>query len=864
MDLTQSKLSRAEWNSIEIPVSEDEQFILKMINEGSSDVNIRTNRHSSIIQFMKLEKNAANEACLYEKYFQQIIQNMVELPGIKGIFEIPSTPKKDTKILKRADSIRIDNMDITTSRSKIFEYTLLDFCEHLVMKCIPTSSSTAKSSSSKTKKPVTVNQNPIPNTKSLVYYLYSLIQFQNNSIEHINPFVQSFVTTVIEYSKTKVSITDVVHNANQIIEQNPYILKYEDICLYPHQKELFSIFNRSRTPKLVLYMAPTGTGKTMSPIGLSNKYRIIFVCVARHVGLALAKSAISVEKKIAFAFGCETASDIRLHYFAATDYTINKRSGGIGKVDNSVGDKVEIMICDVKSYLIAMQYMLAFNPENRIVTYWDEPTITMDYETHDLHEQIHRNWTENKISKLVLSCATLPKEHEMASTIMDFQSRFEGAEVHTIQSYDCKKSISLLGKDGKPALPHLLFSQYDKLLECAAHCNENKSLLRYFDLNEIIRFIEYVNQTEDVIDEIYKMEYYFDDNISKVTMNGLKIYYLDLLQKIKEEKWSSLYTILSKPAVESNAHLRSIRSEEIPRPSTIFRQNSVSTETSHISKQTTTIANPHTGILLTTSDAHTLTDGPTIYLAEDIQKVGAFLIQQTKIPERVFNGLMERISHNNIVQKKLTVLEKTVEDKLGKDIDKSKKMERENFSGEVRTLMKEVEQLRSQIHVVSMEKVYMPNSPQHQNLWLPASMEHKKNAFVPDIDEGAIKEIMMLDIDTNKKLLLILGIGMFDSNTPTQYMEIMKRLAIHQKLFIIVASSDYIYGTNYQFCHGFIGKDLQNMTQQKIIQSMGRIGRNKIQQEYTVRFRDDTIMASLFLPPKHNMEADIMSRLFSS
>ena len=27
-----------------------------------------------------------------------------------------------------------------------------------------------------------------------------------------------------------------------------------------------------------------------------------------------------------------------------------------------------------------------------------------------------------------------------------------------------------------------------------------------------------------------------------------------------------------------------------------------------------------------------------------------------------------------------------------------------------------------------------------------------------------------------------------------------------------------------------------NMTQQKIIQAMGRIGRNKIQQEYTIRF----------------------------
>ena len=90
---------------------------------------------------------------------------------------------------------------------------------------------------------------------------------------------------------------------------------------------------------------------------------IIFVCVARHIGLALAKSAISVEKKVAFAFGCNTADDIRLHYFSAIDYTRDRRSGGIGKVDNSVGDNVEIMICDVQSYLTAMHYMMAFHIE---------------------------------------------------------------------------------------------------------------------------------------------------------------------------------------------------------------------------------------------------------------------------------------------------------------------------------------------------------------------------------------------------------------------------------------------------------------------------------------------------------------------
>jgi hypothetical protein len=412
--------------------------------------------------------------------------------------------------------------------------------------------------------------------------------------------------------------------------------------------------------------------------------------VARQVGLALAKSAISVEKKIAFAFGCETASDIRLHYFAATDYTINRRSGGIGKVDNSIGDKVEIMICDVKSYLVAMQYMLAFNPESRIVTYWDEPTITMDYETHELHEQIHRNWTENRISKLVLSCATLPKENEMAATTMDFRARFDDADVFTIQSFDCKKSISLLGKDGKPALPHLLFSQYDKLQDCAIHCTENKSLLRYLDLKEIIRFIEYANRTEGVIKELYKMENYFDDNICKVTMNGLKVYYLELLSQINPEMWPAMYEALStalpsKIQGPQSSHLRSIRSEENVRTGgqTIFRQSSVAQ--AQASAQGPSV-NQHAGILLTTSDAHTLTDGPTIYLAEDIQKVGAFLIHQTKIPERIFTTMLEKIERNNVYQKKLDAMEKLLEDKLGKDMDKSKKMERENFSSEVKTL----------------------------------------------------------------------------------------------------------------------------------------------------------------------------------
>lgn len=181
--------------------------------------------------------------------------------------------------------------------------------------------------------------------------------------------------------------------------------------------------------------------------------------------------------------------------------------------------------------------------------------------------------------------------------------------------------------------------------------------------------------------------------------------------------------------------------------------------------------------------------------------------------------------------------------------------------------------LCGEISMVNLDSMYIPNTKAHQTLWVRnQSNSFVSNAFVPTIEEAVVREIMAIDVDDQYKLLLLMGIGLFDdkpsttSSTATnpRYLEIMKRLAYEQKLFIIIASSDYIYGTNYQFCHGFIGKDLTQMTQQKTIQAMGRIGRNNIQQEYTVRFRDDAILTQLFQRAERNIEAEIMSTLFSS
>jgi hypothetical protein len=745
------------------------------------------------------------------------------------------------------------------------------------------------------------------------------------AIQGINRFLLNFIDALLASADTTSpkSICSVVHNTHAYIEKNKALMEYDDDSLYSHQRDLFRLFSsrQNSEPKCVLYMAPTGTGKTLSPIGLSQQYRVIFVCAARHVGLALAKSAISVGKRVAFAFGCETASDIRLHYFAAADYTINKRSGGIHKVDNSNGSRVEIMICDVASYLVAMYYMKIFNSVENMVMYWDEPTIGMDREPEEedpLHHLIHRVWAMNQIPNIVLSCATLPKPDEIGGALQDFRSKFaemEGEirtpEIHVIDSHDCKKTISLIGKDGKIALPHLLFPKYkDLITECVEHCELNKSLLRYFDVPEIVRFIEHV---QSVLREDARIDRRFK-SIDAVTLHSIKQYYLYVLREIPEENWPAIYqymmeslkprfgamehqgadirkikSVSSTPSMEnvsvsvaitrqtSVSYFKDLRSQEdVVNPKFNKRSAGESLKETHMKINTTpnptsanpTPANPAAGILLTTVDAHTLTDGPTIYLAEDVEKIGRFYIQQSKIPDTVFATIQQKIEKNNVILRQVQKIEREVELKTavsggGDSGEKgSKKAEKEPMSKEVQRMLDQIRGFREAMQTVHLNAMYIPNTKQHLEIWTRDTKT--SNSFAPNVDEEDVREIMALEVENQQKLLLILGIGVFSKTTDKQYAEIMKRLAYEQRLFLIIADSDYIYGTNYQFCHGFIGKDLTNMTQQKTVQAIGRIGRNNIQQEYTVRFRDDAVLMRLFKRATGNLEAETMNRLFYS
>jgi hypothetical protein len=792
MDLQQRKLTKAEWNSIEVPVSSDEKRIIDLIKSGYNNIQVKRNYTMSLLRYLKISYTDAIDAYVFTQYLQADIKSLSKKYGFKF------TEVAAKKSMKKKDIIRFSNTDrqLEANKENLFEYILI---AHLKKLCKYHSKNSVK----------------------WVHHYYTIMTLMNYNVEFSNKHLGKTICGLMELFTDLVDIETLVSMGHETIECNTQLLRHADESLYEHQKKLFTLC-KNPDPKLVLYIAPTGTGKTLSPLGLSEGHRVIFVCAARHVGLALAKAAISGQKKVAFAFGCGCTDDIRLHYYAVAECVRNKRTGGIAKVDNSVGDKVEIMISDIRSYEYAMLYMLAFNKEKDIILYWDEPTITMDYDDHEFHDIIKRNWTRNLIPNIVLSSATLPQKDEIRDTIMDFKGKFSDSDVHTIVSHDCKKTIPLINKEGFVEMPHFMFDDYEKILQVVEHCKKYKTLLRYIDLKESINFIIYVNKCGYFKSSRYSLKRNFPSPDS-VTMENIKIYYLEVLENLKPDKWNEIYS-----------HMMNNRKQ---------KQKS--------------------NIRVVTEDSHTLTDGPTIFLAENVGNVAKVCIQSAKIPDMVAQDIMKAIQFNSALNAKIASMEKDLEDGTKKDEEKEKKMSDGRVDPEMQTLMKKIDETRSHVKNVSLSGMFVPNTKEHIQRWTSGELANKP--FTCEISEYIVEQIMLIDdVEDDWKMLLLMGIGVFATHNSARYTEIMKTLAQTQKLYLIIASSDFIYGTNYQFCHGYISKDLATMSQEKCIQAMGRVGRNKLQQDYSLRFRDNELIRMLFQTQEDKPEVRNMNRLFNS
>ena len=820
MDLAQRKLSKEEWDSLEVPVSQDELRILKLIQDGYDDVNIVYNDTLSLINFIKISEGGTEEhhRFLYDEYIKTPFDNLTKKYKLK-MSKTEKKKKKKTK-LKKADIIRIQNTDkkIKEIRDKIFEFVILDTLEAFL--------STKKDAKNK--------------------HFYTLIQLMKFNVSNFNTIFAKKIKEITSEAMNDFSKGKFIKHAYDYIERNNQLVKYRDIKLYTHQKDLFARC-KQKGAKMLLYQAPTGTGKTLTPIGLvKGGHKIIFVCAAKHVGLQLAKSCISLGIKIAVAFGCADPGSIRLHWFAAKETIRNRRTGGIFRVDNEVGDNVEIMISDIQSYLPAMNYMRAFNKLEDMILYWDEPTITLDYETHPYHELLSKNWQQNEIPNVVLSSATLPRQEELEEMISGFSAKFKTTNVDSVVSHDCSKTIPILDTDGNIVLPHLVYEDYDKVKSSVKHLKKYKTLLRHFDVRAVTEFIVYVNKNVD-IKARYKIDEYFD-SIEDITVMSIKEYYLKLLTAVKNS-----YT-------EVFQYFKGKRQPLYPKP-----------------------------IKITTNDAYTLTDGPTIYLANDIEKIGKFCLLTAKIPSVMLDAILEDMGFNEGVRIEMEKIQKDLEkasdaaaeedrgqSKGSAEIRKTREISKKSGSVKdnnqtAQRLLQKYEGMRASLKRIRLGLKFIPNTVEHLKEW-----QHSEaiTAFKSDIDDTIVEKIMLLDIDANWKVLLLMGIAVFvDIKRLTNdlgqvkkcmkdYVSIMKELAEKQKLYLIIASSDYIYGTNYQFCHGYISKDLSGISQEKLIQAIGRVGRSSAKQDYSIRLRSNDMIDTLLQVSNHKVEVMNMNLLF--
>ena len=106
MDLKQDKLTKSEWESIEIPTPPEEKNILKLICKGFNDVEICENESLSIFSFLKLANTETIHNYIFMKYLQPLIVEIFKKYRTKY-----TQLKLSTKSLAKSDIIRFEHME---------------------------------------------------------------------------------------------------------------------------------------------------------------------------------------------------------------------------------------------------------------------------------------------------------------------------------------------------------------------------------------------------------------------------------------------------------------------------------------------------------------------------------------------------------------------------------------------------------------------------------------------------------------------------------------------------------------------------------------------------------------------------------
>ena len=818
MNFIQSKLNEEEWKQLEIKVSQSDLEVLELLNKSYNDESYIINKFQNLSSIIKIQ-DSKKDIHLFESCCRKNIEKIISKCKNKHInfkeYTLPPKHKKSSSI-KKADLIRIENTinDKVELIKNSIEYIIFDIMKKL------------SSQSSK--------NNNINN----VYYFISLKNIILNNERYINTYVVEFCKFVLNNFEENFGFSNILNitleKCSKIIDNNKYF-NIKTLTAYKHQTDIFNVFKKEpEKPKLIFYTSPTCSGKTLTPIGLSNEYKIVFLCASKHVGLQLARNLISMGRKIAFAFGCNSNEDIRLHYNSVNSYITKKSLNGriYKKIDNLDGKKVEIIISDITSYEYAMNYICAFNERNKTMVFWDEPTISLDTEESILHNMIKNIWSKNKIPNIILSSATLPSKESLCDVCNSFMNKFgEESIIDTITSNESITNISLYNKNGKLITPHSYFDNYESFKQYVDSYDYKYN--RLFPCFECAKFILFYCKSINI--DVIK---YFK-NVSELNMVNIKNIYIDIIRNIKQSNYELL----------------------------------INTYNLHHNKSYSCGSN------FITNDANTLTNGPSLFLTENIDNIVKFIVHKSGLKGDQLAVIQQNILFNEKINDSIKLIEREIEElitsKSNSDNDDNNKKNttneiKINESTSIDKLYQKINSLNSQLKHISLPYEFIPNTLDHYKKYTNNNIEyHDSDVYTSSIDDDTIMTIMNLTIDIKYKITLLMGIGLFidennyESEDYKVYINIVKQLTEDKRLYVVIANTDYIFGVNYQFSHCYLGKDIANITHEKIIQSIGRIGRKEKNKQFSFRFRSDEHVEMLFNISNNTTETKNLNILLS-
>ena len=274
--IIQSKLTRNEWESIEMPVEAEEREILEFVREGYKNDQIKRNKNQSMMERMKVEETEGMHKYLYGEYMIPRMREMMEemrTRGIgRGVLEEYDRMNGERKVkLKKADEIRLMNKKRDVENrvdDEVMEYQMIEEMKKFVR-----------------------NEGMWPKKKEGGVAYYTMIKMKESTIERMNPNVMKIMTRMVEEWKERMTrdYRSWVESAVECIEENEKLVEMKDRELYEHQRELYKRMRDGEKGKaqLIFYKAPTGTGKTMTPLGISEEY-IILSKLERILALKLA------------------------------------------------------------------------------------------------------------------------------------------------------------------------------------------------------------------------------------------------------------------------------------------------------------------------------------------------------------------------------------------------------------------------------------------------------------------------------------------------------------------------------------------------------------------------------------------------